>query len=197
LTPDEVLELLRRSDAYRTGHFRLSSGLHSDRYFQCALALQHPEVAERLGAAIAEFFRGKAAKVVVGPALGAVVLAHEVARALGARAIFTERDGGAMTLRRGFRLEEGEPALVVEDVVTTGGSVVEVIDVVRAAGATVAGVGAILQRGVPASLEVALRPLARVEAPAYAESDCPLCASGVPLEKPGSRPAASRECRRA
>lgn len=195
MTPDEVLELLRRCGAYKTGHFRLSSGLHSDRYFQCALALQHPDLAARLGETLAAPFRGRA-RVVVGPALGAVVLAHEVARALGTRALFTERVEGSMTLRRGFRLEPGEPTLVVEDVVTTGGSVGEVVDLVRAAGAGVAGVGAILQRGASPPLDVEFLPLARVEAPAYAERDCPLCAAGTPIEKPGSRTRAS-ECRRA
>jgi len=192
----EVLRELADSGALLEGHFQLSSGLHSDRYFQCALALSDPARAERLARALAAAIH-EPVDVVVGPALGAVTWAHELARALGVRSIFTERQagakGGAMELRRGFRLERGERVLVVEDVLTTGGSVREVFAVVRALGAEVVRVGAIVDRSARdpfADDGVPLSALARVEAKAWPPADCPLCAAGGVARKPGSRPGA-------
>lgn len=189
-----VTALFRECGALLEGHFLLSSGLHSNRYLQCALILQHPEKAALLGSAIAARFRSEKIGVVVGPALGGILVAHEVARALGVRAIFTERINGVMSLRRGFRVERGERALVTEDVVTTGGSTREVMDVLASAGATVAGVASIVNRAGAASNPFAPIPfgsLLDVDVPAWEKDACPLCRSGEagPAVKPGSRSA--------
>src|SRR2546425_2712004 len=144
LTRDALLDLFRRSGALLEGHFRLSSGLHSTGYLQCALVLQHPEHAEALGRAIAERTRGLRATVVLSPALGGVVIGHEVARALGVRALFVERQEGVLTLRRGFVIGESDRVLVVEDVLTTGGSTRETMQVARAAGGQVVGAASIV-----------------------------------------------------
>ena len=185
----DTLELYRRTGAYLEGHFRLSSGLHSPGYLQSALVLQHPADAENLGSAIAARVKSWTATVVLSPALGGLIIGHEVARGLGVRAIFAERAGGAeLTLRRGFALEPADRVLVVEDVLTTGKSTRETIAVARAAGASVVGVAAIVDRsggaidfGVPSVTLVALT------VPAFEPDACPLCAKGVPVEKPGSR----------
>jgi len=170
------------------GHFRLTSGLHSPGYLQCALVLQHPREAERCGALLAERVRGLGPQAVLSPALGGIVIGHEVARALGVRAIFAERHEGKLTLRRGFTIAPGERVLVVEDVVTTGGSTRETIEVARAAGAAVLGAAAIIDRsGGNQGLDVPFEALATVSLPTYAPESCPLCASGIPVVKPGSR----------
>jgi len=180
------------------GHFRLTSGLHSPGYLQSALVLQHPREAEAFGAALAKRVRGLGAQVVLSPALGGIVIGQEVGRALGIRAIFAERQDGRLTLRRGFTLEPGEKVLVVEDVVTTGGSTRETIDVARAAGAVVVGAAAIIDRsggrpvagGLQASgstLDVPFHSLAEVSLPTYEPESCPLCLAGQPVVKPGSR----------
>ncbi len=187
MSPDEVLDRLRRAGALLEGHFRLSSGLHSDRYLQCALLLQYPAEAAALGQALARRVAGLAPVTVVSPALGGVILGHEVARALGVRAIFAERHDGALALRRGFTLAAGERVLVVEDVVTTGGSTRETMALVRAAGSEVVGVAALVDRGA-AQFDVPFHALLRLALPQYAPDRCPLCAQGVPLVKPGSRP---------
>ncbi len=186
---DQVLELMTELGALQQGHFLLSSGLHSDTYFQCARILQFPELARELGAAIAAGFTGETWDVVVSPALGGVIIGHEVARAVGRRFVFTERKDGAMSLRRGFFLEQGEKALVIEDVVTRGTSVREVCAVVEAEGGVVAGLGAIIDRtGADAALPLPLQALARVEVQTWdPAATCPLCQDGVPLVKPGSR----------
>src|SRR3977135_1201727 len=139
MTRDELLDLYRRSGALLEGHFRLTSGLHSSGYLQCALVLQHPPHAEALGRAIADRTRDLRATVVLSPALGGVVIGHEVARALGVRAIFAERQDGALTLRRGFMLADNDRVLVIEDVLTTGGATRETLQVAKAAGAPVGG----------------------------------------------------------
>src|SRR3982750_2826418 len=146
MTRDELLDLYRRSGALLDGHFRLTSGLHSAGYLQCALVLQHPQHAEMLGRAIADRTRELRATVVLSPALGGVVIGHEVGRALGVRAIFAERQDGALTLRRGFVLAADDRVLVIEDVLTTGGSTRETMQVARAAGARVVGAGSIVDR---------------------------------------------------
>ena len=165
---ETILDLFRRVGALLEGHFRLTSGLHSPGYLQCALVLQHPGEAERCGAQLAERTRGLGAEVVLSPALGGIVIGQEVARALGVRAIFAERQDGKLTLRRGFTLSPGEKVLVVEDVVTTGGSTRETIDVARAAGAVVVGAGSIIDRsGGNQSLDVPYHALATVSLPTY------------------------------
>lgn len=186
----QVFEHLRESGAMLEGHFELSSGNHSERYFQCALLLQDPRRAEELANALA-FRLHDEVSAVVGPALGAVVWAHEVARALGCRGMFTERVDGVMTLRRGFTFGPGEKTLVVEDVVTTGGSIRECIEACSERGADVVGVGVVLDRsgGNPfADLELPLTSLAEIDAVVWKPEDCPLCLEGGQAVKPGSRP---------
>jgi orotate phosphoribosyltransferase len=183
-----VLGLFRQSGALLEGHFRLSSGLHSDRYLQSALVLQHPDLAGRLGAALAAATRHLESTAVLSPALGGIVIGHEVARALGVRALFAERLDGVLTLRRGFSLSPADRVLVVEDVITTGGSTRETIEVARAAGAQVVGAAGIVDRGTdPVRVPVPAFTLVQLEAPAYPPDSCPLCATGVPIVKPGSR----------
>ena len=187
-TAEGILDLFRRVGALLEGHFRLSSGLHSSGYLQCALVLQHPREAEACGAAIAAQIRELQPDAVLSPALGGVVIGHEVARALGVRAIFAERQDGVLTLRRGFSLDAGERILVVEDVVTTGGSTRETMAVARAAGANVVGAAAIIDRsGGHQDLDVPFRALATIDLPVYQPDACPLCARGEPVVKPGSR----------
>jgi orotate phosphoribosyltransferase len=182
-----TLAVFHETGAYLKGHFQLTSGLHSGEYLQCALVLQHPALAERLGQDLAG--RLPKAAVVAAPALGGLIIGHEVARALGCRFIFTERDAqGKMVLRRGFSVQPDEMAVVVEDVVTTGGSTGEVIQALKSQGARVAGAGSIIDRsGGKADLGVPRVALATLEVNAWVPADCPLCKQGIPLEKPGSR----------
>jgi orotate phosphoribosyltransferase len=185
---DAVLDRFRRVGALLEGHFRLTSGLHSTGYLQCALVLQYPAEAEACGTEIADRVRDLGAQVVLSPALGGIVIGQEVARALGVRAIFAERQEGTLTLRRGFALTPGEKVLVVEDVVTTGGSTRETIDVARATGAHVIGAASIIDRsGGQQSLDVPYHALATISLPTYQPESCPLCAAGQPIVKPGSR----------
>ena len=187
-TSDSILGRFRAVGALLEGHFRLTSGLHSPGYLQCALVLQHPEEAEACGRAIAEQVRGLGVQVVLSPALGGIVIGQEVGRALGVRAIFAERQDGALTLRRGFALAPGEKVLVVEDVVTTGGSTRETMDVARAAGARVVAAASIIDRsGGQQRLDVPYHALATVSLPTYEAGVCPMCAAGQPVVKPGSR----------
>jgi orotate phosphoribosyltransferase len=183
-----VLDRFRRVGALLEGHFRLTSGLHSSGYLQCALVLQHPAEAEACGAAIAERVRELSPDVVLSPALGGIVIGQEVGRALGVRSLFAERQDGKLTLRRGLSISPGEKVLVVEDVVTTGGSTQETIDVARAAGATVVGASAIIDRsGGTQRIDVPFHALATISLPTYQPEQCPLCAEGKPIVKPGSR----------
>ena len=187
-TEEMTREILTRLGALKHGHFRLTSGLHSDRYMQCAALFQFPRESEQLCAALAEKFAGQKIDLVAGPALGGIIMAYEVARALGVPNIFSEREEGKMTFRRGFRVEAGQKVLVVEDVVTTGGSVKEVIGLVRAAGGEVVGVGSVVDRsGGKADFGVPFQALMTLEATNWKEEDCPLCKEGVPIVKPGSR----------
>ena len=188
--PDSTLEVFEETGAYLKGHFLLTSGLHSNEYLQCALVLQHPRIAERLGAELARRF--SPCDLVASPALGGLIMGHEVARALDCRFLFTEREGGRMALRRGFSIRSGERAVVIEDVVTTGGSTREVIDVLRASGAEVLGAGSIIDRsGGRVDLGVPRVALASLDALSWPPEECPLCRQGVPVVKPGSRQAAS------
>ena len=186
---DWVLRLLKRTEALLDGHFLLSSGLHSDRYFQCARLLQYPRRAARVGRAIADLCRPFGAQLVVSPALGGVVIGHEVGRALGVRAIFTEREQGIMRLRRGFTIAPGERVLVVEDVVTTGGSTREVMDVARAQGGIPVGVGSIVNRsGKDNPLDpLPFSALLTIDVANHPPEACPMCQAGSPVTKPGSR----------
>jgi orotate phosphoribosyltransferase len=183
-----ILDRFRRVGALLEGHFRLTSGLHSPGYLQCALVLQHPREAEALGAAIADRVRVLGVQTVLSPALGGIVIGQEVGRALGVRAIFAERQDGRLMLRRGFSLQPGEKVLVVEDVVTTGGSTRETIDVAREAGAVVVGAAAIIDRsGGQQKIDVPFHVLAEVSLPTYDPGSCPLCLAGQAVVKPGSR----------
>ena len=188
MTSDSVLDIFRRVGALHEGHFRLTSGLHSPGYLQCALVLQYPREAETLGKELGERVRDLGADVVLSPALGGIVIGQEVGRALGVRAIFAERQDGALTIRRGFTLLPSDRVLVVEDVVTTGGSTRETIDAARATGATVVGAASIVDRsGGNQGLDVPYRSLATLTLPTYQPDACPLCAAGKPIVKPGSR----------
>ena len=192
MTRDELLDLFRRSGALLEGHFRLTSGLHSSGYLQCALVLQHPPHAEALGRAIADRTRSFRPTAVLSPALGGVVIGHEVGRALGVRALFAERQDGELTLRRGFVVAENDRVLVVEDVLTTGGSTHETMQVARASGGQVVGAAAIVNRsGGRAAFDVPFASLLDIDLPTYEPDKCPLCAKGLPVIKPGSRPVAS------
>ncbi len=188
MNQDAVLDLFRQSGALLEGHFRLSSGLHSDRYLQSALVLQYPEFATSLGAALADRTRHLQPTVILSPALGGIVIGQEVGRALGIRAIFAERQDGVMTLRRGFTLAPSDRVIVVEDVITTGGSTKETAAVAVAGGAKVLGAAAIVDRGSdPTRFELPAQVLVRLEVPTYAPESCLLCAAGVAVVKPGSR----------
>jgi len=184
----DVIERFKRSGALLEGHFRLTSGLHSSGYLQCALVLQHPREAEALGTALAARVRDLRTEAVLSPALGGIVIGQEVGRVLGVRALFAERQEGKLHLRRGFSLEPGERVLVVEDVVTTGLSTRETIEVARAAGAEVVGAAAIIDRsGGQQALDVPFYALATVSLPTYEPAECPQCLTGEPVIKPGSR----------
>jgi orotate phosphoribosyltransferase len=188
MNQDTVLDLFRKSGALLEGHFRLSSGLHSDRYLQSALVLQYGEFAAALGQALATRTHHVQPTVVLSPALGGIVIGQEVGRALGVRAIFAERQDGKLTLRRGFTLDPGDRVLVVEDVITTGGSTRETAEVAEGFGAQVVGAAAIVDRGTdPARLNLPTQSLVQLQVPTYPQDTCPLCAAGVPVVKPGSR----------
>ncbi len=196
MTSEDVLKIFEENDALLKGHFLLTSGLHSERYLQCALALQHPSIAEKLCAELAAKTLSDPnigrIDVVIAPALGGVIVAHEVARALGARAIFTERQEKLMTLRRGFQIKPGERCLVVEDVITTGGSTREVIEVVTRHNGLTVGVGSLIDRSINASgetvdLGVPRHALVALEVPTYKADECPMCRDGSTAIKPGSR----------
>ncbi|HYJ45813.1 MAG TPA: orotate phosphoribosyltransferase [Pyrinomonadaceae bacterium] len=182
------MERFRRTGALLEGHFVLSSGLHSTQYLQCALLLQHPAEAIAFGQALADQFQGQGIETVVAPAIGGIVIGYEVARQLGARFIWTEREAGEMTLRRGFSVRPGERMLVVEDVVTTGGSTRETVEALRRAGALVVGAASIIDRSSGrADVGVQRIALATLEVPAMAPAACEACARGEEAVKPGSR----------
>ncbi|NNE98965.1 MAG: orotate phosphoribosyltransferase [Pyrinomonadaceae bacterium] len=183
-----ILEKFRETEALLEGHFILSSGLHSPKYLQCALALQYPFDAAKYGAAIAEHFSDAGIETVASPAIGGLVIGYEVAKALNVRFIWTERKEGVMTLRRGFSIKKGEKILAVEDVITTGGSVKECIDVLRDNGADVINAASIIDRsGGKADVGVPRISLVELDVPSYTPEECPMCAEGTEAVKPGSR----------
>ena len=188
MTNAETLAMFKSTGALLDGHFRLTSGRHSDSYFQCAKVLQHPEHLSAICSAIAGHFRGAGITTVISPAIGGIVVGTEVGRQLGVKTIFAERKEGTMTIRRGFVIEPTEKVLVVEDVITTGGSVAEVIELVKAAGATVAGVGSVVDRSNGrVRLSDNQYSLLSLEVVSHAPEECPLCKEGVPIYAPGSR----------
>jgi orotate phosphoribosyltransferase len=192
ITSSDVERVFRESGALREGHFILASGRHSSLYLEKFQVLQHPAETERLCAAIAAWARSLDIETVAGPTTGGIILAHEVARQLGVRAIYAERreNGKGREFRRGFALRRGERVLIVDDIMTTGGSVQETIDAVRSAGGEVAGAAVLVDRsGGAADIDVPIKALWRLEIASYVSAECPLCAKGVPATHPGTTPA--------
>lgn len=188
LSEKEVLSILRETEALLKGHFKLSSGLHSPKYVQCALALSFPDYAARLAESLAEPFKEERIDTVIGPAMGGIVLSQEVGRALGTRAVFAEREEGILSLRRGFKIQERERVLVVEDVVTTGGSVKEVMKIVREERGMVRGIASLIDRSSgKVDFGVRWETLISLDLKTYPPDQCPLCKECIPLEKLGSR----------
>ncbi len=183
-----IIDILTETGALLQGHFLLTSGVHSDKYVQCAKVTQHPKECEEICGAMAASFIDKGVDVVVGPAVGGILVSYEVAKSLGVRSIFAERENGAFTLRRGFEIKKGERVLVVEDVTTTGGTTKEVIDMARVYGGVVVGATSIVDRsGGSIDLGVPFKPLVIMDFDTYSPDECPLCSQGVPYIKPGSR----------
>lgn len=189
LMKEQVLAILKEREAVLEGHFLLTSGRHSDRYVQCAKLFQYADTSEIICKELAEKFEGEKIDVVVGPALGGVIMAYEMGRQLGVRNIFAERENGNMTLRRGFKVERGERVLVCEDVVTTGGSVKEVIALLSDMGAEIVGVGSVVDRSNgKVDFGVPFHAVLSMEVTSYEADNCPLCKEGkIPAIKPGSR----------
>ena len=187
---EEVMKKFEQAGAIQKGHFKLTSGVHSDTYIQCAQIMQHPEFMHNLCSELGKKFRGDDIDVIVGPAIGGIIMAHVMARVLGpwVRAIFTERENGKMTLRRSFEIKEGEKVLVVEDVTTTGSSVREVMDIVKSRQGKVVGVGVLIDRsGGKVDFGIKTEKLLTVDIKTYLPEECPLCKKGIPVVKPGSR----------
>ena len=188
LTKKRVNGILEKTGVLLTGHFQLTSGKHSNKYLQCAKVFQHPDISAEISKDLAEKYDGYDIDIVIGPAVGGIILAYEVARQLEVRALFAERENGIMTLRRGFEIQRGSKVLVVEDVITTGGSVKEVIDVVRSAGGEVVGVAAVVDRsGGKALFDVPFKSAIKIDIEVFDPLDCPMCKSGSKAVKPGSR----------
>jgi len=187
---EEVMKKFEQAGAIQKGHFKLTSGVHSDTYIQCAQVMQHPEFMHNLCSELGKKFRGDDIDVIVGPAIGGIIMAHVMARVLGpwVRAIFTERENGKMTLRRSFEINQGEKVLVVEDVTTTGSSVREVMDIVKSRQGKVVGVGVLIDRsGGKVDFGIKTKKLLTVDIKTYLPEECPLCKKGIPVAKPGSR----------
>ncbi len=188
ITQEEVLQMLKDKNAYLEGHFRLSSGRHAGKYMQCAKIMQYPEDFSKLCAELATYFKDENITLVAGPAVGAVIFSYEMGRALGVKTIFAEREDGVMTFRRGFEVSPEDRVLVVEDVITTGGSCKEVIKAVQAKGATVVSAASIVDRSAgKVDMGVPFKALLSMEIESYEEDECPLCKQGMPIVKPGSR----------
>jgi len=180
-----VLDLLKKTDSVLEGHFKLSSGLHSNRYFQCAKLLQYPDIVEKVATELAKLFTEEI-DTVVGPALGGIIIAYEVARALGKKSIFVERKDGIFCLRRGFELSKGEKVLIIEDVITTAKSIKEAVEVVEKLGGNVIGYGCIVDRS-QGKTGLNIKSLIRMQVEEFEPDKCPLCKQNIPVTKPGSR----------
>ncbi|MDD2403414.1 MAG: orotate phosphoribosyltransferase [Victivallaceae bacterium] len=188
LASEEIIDMMKQSKALLEGHFQLRSGLHSDRFFQAALLLQHPDLAEKTCRQLARFFNGCQIDCVISPAVGGLIVGHELGRALGVRAIFADKDNDKLVLKRGFSITPGEKVLVAEDVITRGGRVQQTIDLARSFGAEIVGVGVIVDRsGGQAKFDVPHYSLLQLELETYEPETCPLCKQGVALERPGSK----------
>jgi len=188
MTKQEILDIFMETGVMQEGHFKLTSGRHSDKYMQCAKLFIDPKVSEIMSGELAKKFENDSIDLVVGPAVGGIILSYEVARQLGKPNIFAERQNGEMTLRRGFCVDKGMNILVVEDVVTTGGSVKEVVKLLQESGANVIGVGSIVDRSNGAvDFGVKYEAVLSMEVLSYDEADCPICKTGAPITKPGSR----------
>lgn len=188
MTEKEILEIFEKTNALLKGHFKLSSGLHSARYLQCARVLQHPEYAEKLCKMLAEKFISAKPDSVIAPALGGILVSYEVARTLGIKGLFMERVSGKMSLRRGFEIKKTDKILVVEDVITTGLSTREVVEAVRSFGSSIVGVGCLVDRsGGKVDFGAPLESLVKIDIPTFEPNTCPLCKDKIPITKPGSR----------
>lgn len=185
----DIIKMLDKTGALLEGHFILSSGLHSEKYLQCAALLSYPDYAERLAKSLASKFKGKRIDVVIGPAYGGILIAYELARALGTRAFFTERKDGVMQLRRNFSIKAGEKVLIAEDVITTGKSVNETIGAIKPYNPSIIGIAALVDRSGKKQPfgKIRLESLAKIDIKTYEPKDCPLCKQNIPLVKPGSR----------
>ncbi len=193
LTEKNILEIFKKTGALLEGHFLLTSGRHSNKYFQCAKVLQYPEYTEQVCKIIAEFFKDYKIDTVISPAMGGIIVGQEVARQLNKRSIFAEREDKKLILRRGFTIEPGEKMLVCEDVVTTGGSVFEVIDIVKENGGEVVGVGYIVDRSNgKVNFGFPQKSTMKMDVISYSPEECPLCKENIPLVKPGSRKVLSK-----
>lgn len=190
MTNEELMQILTETGAYQSGHFKLSSGLHSGNYIQCSQLLKFPRIAEKVCAEIGELFKDENIEMVVGPAIGGILVAYEVGRTLNVPAIFAERENGVMTLRRGFHVEPGTRCLVTEDVLTTGGSAQEVVELLQSKGAEVVAATSIIDRtpGNTIKLKVPFKSLIQLSFPTHNPEECPMCKEGMPIQKPGSRP---------
>jgi len=187
---EEVMKKFEQAGAIKKGHFKLTSGVHSDTYIQCAQVMQYPGFMHNLCSELGRKFRGEDIDVIIGPAIGGIIISHVMAQVLGpwVRAIFTERENGKMTLRRSFEIKKDEKVLVVEDVTTTGGSVREVIDIAKERGGRVVGVGVLIDRsGGRIDFGVKMKSLLTLDIKSYQPEECPLCKKGIPVVKPGSR----------
>lgn len=190
INKDEIIRIFEEAGAIQKGHFKLTSGVHSDAYIQCAQVMQYPEFIHNLCSELGKKFKGEDIDVIIGPAIGAIIMAHVMAMVLGpwVRAIFTERENGKMTLRRSFEIKKGEKVLVVEDVTTTGSSAREVIDIVKSKQAKVVGVGALIDRsGGKVDFGIRYEKLLTIKMNTYKPDNCPLCKNKIPITKPGSR----------
>lgn len=181
-----VIDTLKECDALLEGHFLLSSGRHSNRYIQCAKLLQYPDKANKVLKVVCEKIKDIDFDVAVGPAMGGIIVAYEIGRQMGKRAIFTERENNIMTLRRGFEIKKGEKVLITEDVVTTGKSSLEVAELIESMGGVVVGIACIVDRG-STTLKYPVYSCIKLDVESYEKDECPLCKEGIPYVKPGSR----------
>lgn len=188
MTEQEIIKILEESGALLTGHFQLRSGLHSNRFFQAALLLQYPDKAETVCRYLADQFRNEKIETVISPAVGGLIVGQEIARALGVRAIFADKEDGQLVLKRGFTIKPGEKVLVAEDVVTKGGRVQQTADLVRSLGGDVVGIAVIVDRsGGDAKFDVPFKSALKLSLPTFDPAECPLCKTNMPIDRPGSK----------